>query len=33
MRVAFLAIADFAASVIVNFPNWNWSGFSGAYTA
>lgn len=32
-RVAFLAIAGLAASVIVDLPNWNWWGFSGAYTA
>ncbi|HMD96706.1 MAG TPA: hypothetical protein VKM93_05155 [Terriglobia bacterium] len=32
-RVAFLAIAGMAASVIVDLPNWNWWGFSGAYTA
>jgi len=32
-RVAFLAIAGVAASVITDLPNWNWWGFSGAYTA
>jgi hypothetical protein len=32
-RVAFLAVAGLAASVIVELPNWNWWGFSGAYTA
>lgn len=32
-RVAFLAIAGLAASVIVDLPNWNWWGFSGAHTA
>jgi hypothetical protein len=32
-RVAFLAIAGLAASVIVDLPNWNWWGFSGVYTA
>lgn len=32
-RVAFLAVAGLAASVIVDLPNWNWWGFSGAYTA
>jgi hypothetical protein len=32
-RVAFLAVAGVAASVIVDLPNWNWWGFSGAYTA
>ena len=32
-RVAFLAIAGLAASVIVELPNWNWWGFSGPYTA
>jgi hypothetical protein len=31
-RVAFLATAGLAASVIVDLPNWNWWGFSGAYT-
>ena len=31
-RVAFLAVAGLAASVIVDLPNWNWWGFSGAYT-
>jgi hypothetical protein len=32
-RVAFLAVAGLAASVIADLPNWNWWGFSGAYTA
>jgi hypothetical protein len=32
-RVAFLAIVGLASSVIVDLPNWNWWGFSGAYTA
>jgi len=32
-RVAFLAVAGLAASVLVDLPNWNWWGFSGAYTA
>jgi hypothetical protein len=32
-RVAFLGIAGLAGSVIVDLPNWNWWGFSGAYTA
>jgi hypothetical protein len=32
-RVAFLAIVGLAASLIVDLPNWNWWGFSGAYTA
>lgn len=32
-RVAFLAVSGLAASVIVDLPNWNWWGFSGAYTA
>ena len=32
-RVIFLAVAGLAASVIVDLPNWNWWGFSGAYTA
>jgi hypothetical protein len=32
-RVAFVAVAGFAAGVIVDIPNWNWWGFSGAYTA
>ena len=30
-RVAFLAVIGLAASVIVDLPNWNWWGFSGAY--
>jgi lipoprotein signal peptidase len=32
-RVAFLAVAGLAASVIVDLPNWNWWGFSGTFTA
>lgn len=32
-KVAFLAVVGLAASVIVDLPNWNWWGFSGAYTA
>jgi hypothetical protein len=32
-RVVFLAVAGLAASVIVDLPNWNWWGFSGAFTA
>ena len=32
-RVIFLAVAGLTASVIVDLPNWNWWGFSGAYTA
>ena len=32
-RVLFLAVAGLSASVIVDLPNWNWWGFSGAYTA
>ena len=32
-RVAFLAVVGLSASVIVDLPNWNWWGFSGAYTA
>jgi hypothetical protein len=32
-RVAFVAVAGLAASVIVDLPNWNWYGFSGPYTA
>jgi lipoprotein signal peptidase len=31
-RVAFVAVAGLSASVIVDLPNWNWWGFSGAYT-
>ncbi len=31
-RVAFLAIAGLAASVIADLPNWNWWGYSPAYT-
>ena len=31
--VAFLAIGGLSASVIIDLPNWNWWGFSGAYTA
>src|ERR1700682_5325431 len=32
-RVAFLAVCGLAASVIADLPNWNWWGYSGAYTA
>ena len=32
-RVAFLATAGLAASVIADLPNWNWWAFSDAYTA
>lgn len=32
-RVAFLAVAGLAASVISDLPNWNWWAFSGGYTA
>jgi hypothetical protein len=32
-RVMFLAVVGLAASVIVDLPNWNWWGFSGAFTA
>lgn len=32
-RVAFLAVAGLAASVIADLPNWNWWGYSGMYTA
>jgi hypothetical protein len=32
-RVAFLAVAGLAASVIADLPNWNWWGYSGGYTA
>lgn len=32
-RVVFLGVAGLAASVIADLPNWNWWGFSGAYTA
>jgi hypothetical protein len=32
-RVVFLAVVGLASSVIVDLPNWNWWGFSGAYTA
>jgi hypothetical protein len=32
-RVAFLAVAGLTASVIADLPNWNWWGYSGAYTA
>jgi hypothetical protein len=31
-RVAFLAIAGLAASVIADLPNWNWWGYSATYT-
>ena len=32
-RVLFVATAGVASSVLVDLPNWNWWGFSGAYTA
>jgi hypothetical protein len=32
-RVIFLAVVGLAASVVSDLPNWNWWGFSGAYTA
>jgi hypothetical protein len=32
-RVAFAAVVGLAASVMIDLPNWNWFGFSGAYTA
>jgi hypothetical protein len=32
-RVVFLGVVGLASSVIVDLPNWNWWGFSGAYTA
>ena len=32
-RVVFLGVAGLAAGVIVEIPNWNWWGFSTAYTA
>jgi hypothetical protein len=32
-RVLFLAVVGLTASVVVDLPNWNWWGFSGAYTA
>jgi len=32
-RVVFLATVGLAASVIADLPNWNWWGYSGAYTA
>jgi hypothetical protein len=32
-RVAFLAVGGLTASVIADLPNWNWWGYSGAYTA
>ena len=32
-RVAFLAVAGLAASVIADLPNWNWWGYSGGYIA
>jgi hypothetical protein len=32
-RVLFLGACGLAASVIADLPNWNWWGFSGAYTA
>jgi hypothetical protein len=31
-RVAFLAIAGLAASVIADLPYWNWYGFPAVYT-
>jgi hypothetical protein len=31
-RVVFLGVVGLSASVIVDLPNWNWWGFSGAYT-
>jgi len=31
-RVAFLAVVGLSAGVISDIPNWNWWGFSGAYT-
>jgi hypothetical protein len=31
--VAFVAAGGLAASVIADLPNWNWWGYSGAYTA
>jgi hypothetical protein len=31
--VVFFAVVGVAASVIIDLPNWNWWGFSGAYTA
>jgi hypothetical protein len=32
-RVVFCAVVGLASGVIVDLPNWNWWGFSGAYTA
>lgn len=32
-RVLFLAVVGLTASVIVELPNWNWWGFSNAFTA
>jgi len=32
-RVIFLAVVGLAAGVISDIPNWNWWGFSGAFTA
>ncbi len=32
-RVAFLGVVGLSASVIADLPNWNWWGFSAAYTA
>jgi len=32
-RVVFLGVAGLSASVIADLPNWNWWGFSTAYTA
>jgi len=31
-RVVFLAVVGLSAGVISDIPNWNWWGFSGAYT-
>ena len=31
-RVLFLGVVGLASSVIVDLPDWNWWGFSGAYT-
>lgn len=32
-RVLFLGVVGLAAGVIIEIPNWNWRGFSGAFTA
>ena len=32
-RVAFLAVAGLAASVVADLPYWNWYGFPAVYTA